>query len=411
MRVVTLAAELWARGRTKRGSKGRRVQFEPLEVRALLSVSPAGGLDALGPDPAVSVLAASAMSGQTTPYLDTLTAEQAQVREDLRALLSRGGTIGELEGFQPVLMPEAFLDELYETYGDDLVWDSLGPGVMDELFGGETLIRRDETRYYLSQSLESLQPEQTRVREELHGLLSRGGKIEELKGFQPVRMPEAFLDELYDTYGPGTVWTSLGGRTLVAMFGNGDWLNRPDTPNFPQPLVDESALSLTPEQASVREAVHDHISRGGNPYDLVDFRPVRMPEAFLDELYDTYGVDAVWDSLGPGTMGTLFSDDILLFRRPWSMRAALSLTPEQASVRETVHDHISRGGNPYDLVDFRPVRMPEAFLDELYDTYGVDAVWDLARARHDGNLVQRRHTPLPTRYAVLHLADTYGGTS
>jgi len=44
-------------------------------------------------------------------------------------------------------MPEAFLDELYDTYGDELVWDSLGPVTMGELFG-DILISRSETRYY-----------------------------------------------------------------------------------------------------------------------------------------------------------------------------------------------------------------------------------------------------------------------
>ncbi len=136
-----------SRRRPARGLKARQVRFEPLETRALLSVSPAGGLDELGPDPAVTVLAASAESVPSSSWVDSLTPQQAQVRDGLHALLSRGGTIDELEDFQPVLMPEAFLDELYDTYGVDTVWDSLGPGTMAELFGDILISRRDSRVY------------------------------------------------------------------------------------------------------------------------------------------------------------------------------------------------------------------------------------------------------------------------
>ncbi|MDI9432834.1 MAG: S8 family serine peptidase [Planctomycetota bacterium] len=379
MRVVTLAAELWARGRTKRGSKGRRVQFEPLEVRALLSVSPAGGLDALGPDPAVSVLAASAMSGQTTPCADTLTAEQAQVREDLHALLSRGGTIGELEGFQPVLMPEAFLDELYDTYGPGTVWTSLGGRTLVAMFGNGDWLNRPDTpnvpQPLVDESNLSLSPEQASVRETVHDHISRGGSPYDLIDFRPVRMPEAFLDELYDTYGTTKVWDSLGWNTLADLFGADTLIKREDT----QAEFHPDPSNLTDEQYQVREQLHQLLSRGGTIGELEGFQPVLMPEAFLDELYDTYGDDLVWDSLGPATMGALFGGETLIRRdetRYYLSQSLESLQPEQTRVREELHGLLSRGGKIEELEDFQPVLMPEEFLDELYDTYGDDLVWD-----------------------------------
>lgn len=217
-----------SRRRPARGLKARQVRFEPLETRALLSVSPAGGLDELETDPAVTVLAASAESVPSSSWVDSLTPQQAQVRDGLHALLSRGGTIDELEDFQPVLMPEAFLDELYDTYGVDTVWDSLGPGTMAELFG-DILISRRDSRVYAFPAQWELTEQQNLVREQLHDLLSRGGTIGDLEDFQPVLMPEAFLDELYDTYGVDTVWDSLGGGTLMALFGGRTMISRSDT--------------------------------------------------------------------------------------------------------------------------------------------------------------------------------------
>ncbi len=159
----------------------------------------------------------------------TLTEEQAKVRADLHGLLSRGGTADQLENFQPVLMPEAFLDELYDTYGDDLVWDSLGPITMGELFG-DILISRGETRLYTSPQL-LLTDEQAKVRADLHALLARGGNINELEDFRPVLMPEAFLDELYETYGDDLVWDSLGPITMGELFGD-ILISRGETPLY-----------------------------------------------------------------------------------------------------------------------------------------------------------------------------------
>ncbi len=199
-------------------------------------------------------------------------------------------------------MPEAFLDELYDTYGDDLVWDSLGPITMGELFG-DILISRGETRLYTSPQL-LLTDEQAKVRADLHALLARGGNINELEDFRPVLMPEAFLDELYETYGDDLVWDSLGPITMGELFGD-ILISRGETPyTSPQ-------LLLTDGQAKVRADLHALLARGGNINELEDFRPVLMPEAFLDELYETYGDDLVWDSLGPITMGELFGDILI----------------------------------------------------------------------------------------------------
>lgn len=303
------------------------MRFEPLEVRALLSVSPGGGLDELGPDPAASVLAAPSMSGQSTSWIDTLTAEQAQVRDELHALLSRGGTILELEDFQPVLMPEAFLDELYDTYGVQQTWNSLR-WQMDALFGTDVLMYRDDTPGFFDvfQDFEvidhpdsvpwvdALTPEQAQVRDELHALLSRGGTIAELENFQPVLMPEAFLDELYDTYGVTQTYESLRAQ-MGALFGVDTLLNRRDTPGEFYNSVDTSWRdSLTPEQAKTREEVLSVVSRGGKIEELEGFEPVLMPEAFLDELYDAYGVTQTYESLRL-QMGKLFGIDTLASRR------------------------------------------------------------------------------------------------
>jgi len=135
---------IWRR-RPARGLKARQVRFEPLETRALLSASPAGGLDEPGTDPAVTVLAASPEGAPSSSWVDSLAPQQTQVRDGLHDLLSRGGTIDELEDFQPVPMPEAFLDELYETYGIGTVWSSLSWTTLAGLAGPETLISRGDT--------------------------------------------------------------------------------------------------------------------------------------------------------------------------------------------------------------------------------------------------------------------------
>ena len=112
-----------AKGRQKTGAlRSRKIQVEPLEMRTLLSVSPTGGVDELGTDPAEAVLAGDLVAGASADWIDSLTPEQAQVRDDLLSLLDRDGKIDELENFEPVLMPEAFLDELYEAYGSTKVW-------------------------------------------------------------------------------------------------------------------------------------------------------------------------------------------------------------------------------------------------------------------------------------------------
>ena len=387
MRLFTAAAEMWAGGQAKRGSRGRRVRFEPLEVRALLSVSPGGGLDELGPDPAVSVLAAPSMSGQSTSWIDTLTAEQAEVRDELHALLSRGGTIVELEDFQPVLMPEAFLDELYNTYGVTRTWESLGSR-MDDIFGSDVALLRDDTPvffgptqfFYLAPWMESLTPEQAQLRGDLHALLFRGGKIEELQDVQPVLMPEAFLDELYDTYGVTKIWDCVGAEMLFELFGSDVLINRPDTPvvAFPAPL--EFALSA--EQAQVRGQLLTMLDGGGNINELEDFQPVLMPEAFLDELYDVYGKERIWDSLGGQTLVALFGGDTLIARADTlyqldAFKASYELlTDEQIQVRDQLHALLSRGGTIDELETFEAVPMPEPFLDELYDVYGKERIWD-----------------------------------
>lgn len=238
-----------SRRRPARGLKARQVRFEPLETRALLSVSPAGGLDELGTDPAVTVLAASAEGAPSSSWVDSLTPQQAEVRDGLHGLLSRGGAIDELENFQPVLMPEAFLDELYDTYGVDAVWDSLGRGTMAGLFGSVLDTRRD-TRVFPSDPqtgsdtswVESLDPGQAGVRDELHALLSRGGTADELADFHAVLMPEAFLDELYSTYGIGTVWSSLSWTTLAGLVGPETLISRGDTLVVAFPAESPAAL-------------------------------------------------------------------------------------------------------------------------------------------------------------------------
>ncbi|MDI9442610.1 MAG: hypothetical protein QM844_00360 [Planctomycetota bacterium] len=110
-----------------------------------MSASPAGGLDEPGTDPAVTVLAASPEGAPSSSWVDSLAPQQTQVRDGLHDLLSRGGTIDELEYFHPLPMPDAFLDDLYETYGIGTVWSSLSWTTLAGLAGPETLISRGDT--------------------------------------------------------------------------------------------------------------------------------------------------------------------------------------------------------------------------------------------------------------------------
>ena len=162
-------------------------------------------------------------------WLDSLTPEQAQVREDLLGMMSNDRAYrGKWGSFEPLSMPEEFLDELYETFGVKGTWDSLWRW-MDDLFGPEVIQNRSDTPGYFTIDEFVSTPEQFRVRDELHALLSGGGVIDGLENFGPVPMPESFLDELYDTYGVDTIWDSLGGKTLADLFGSHVLLNRGDT--------------------------------------------------------------------------------------------------------------------------------------------------------------------------------------
>ncbi len=131
--------------RNSRSPSLRSIRFEALETRTLLSATATGAAAALEGD---TVLAASAESGESASWIDSLTSEQARGREQLLAMLDSGGTIDDLESFEPVAMPESFLDELYDTYSDYVVWESVGPEAMYQLFGADILLWRGDTRCY-----------------------------------------------------------------------------------------------------------------------------------------------------------------------------------------------------------------------------------------------------------------------
>lgn len=196
-------------------------------------------------------------------WFDSLTPEQAQVREDLLGMMSNDRAYrGKWGSFEPLRMPEEFLDELYETFGVKGTWDSLWRW-MDDLFGPEVIQNRSDTPGYFTIDEFVSTPEQFRVRDELHAILSRGGSMDELENFEPVPMPESFLDELYDTYGVDRIWDSLGGKTLTDLFGSHILLNRGDT-RF---TIDPIELGPTPDYEVVQ-------------YDAKEFAGNDIPDYF-----------------------------------------------------------------------------------------------------------------------------------
>ena len=222
----SVAGGIWSKHGSARPSL-RPVRFEALETRTLLSATATGAAAALVGD---TVLVASVESGESAAWIDSLTPEQAEVREDLLGFMSNDSTVRwkNWTKFEPIPMPEAFLDELYDTYGVKSTWDSLWQW-MDGLFGSEVIQGRSDTPDYFTIGEFVSTAEQIRVSELLHGLLDAGGTIDELEGFEPVAMPESFLDELYDTYGDDLVWDCIGPQMLYELFGSHILLNRGET--------------------------------------------------------------------------------------------------------------------------------------------------------------------------------------
>ncbi len=119
-----------------------------------------------------------------------------------------------------MLMPEAFLDELYETYGDDLVWDSLGPITMGELFG-DILISRGETRLYTmtNESMELVNLDDFQV-----SYPSIDGS-----GYAVVVIDNGF-DLDHPAFGPDSDYDGVADRIVYQYdFGDGD----ADATNYP----------------------------------------------------------------------------------------------------------------------------------------------------------------------------------
>ena len=391
----------------------RRIGFEPLEIRTLLS---AGGilatevsLEPLGEPSGAAEELISDEYKLTSPVFQVEVCGIIQMEKawaQLDDLLARGKSIDDLDDFEPVLMPGMLVD-LVNDYGADVVLNSLGHDLLTELSGKKIDLKgifgdvdpnggqAFSAPFYIDLEDPNItfpghrvfQGEQAKVVGKIRSVLAYGRSIDELDDFEPVSMPDWWLQSLVNAYGAETVLESLGDDVLRELFGDA----------AASQLVDPNSEFASPgffqgEQGKVEDQIYRMFAYGKNIDDFDDFEPVSMPEWWLDRLVSARGAGAVSDKLGHDVLRELFGDVVdsyFVERKSEEISSAFPdidedttftspgfrvFQGEQAKVEEQIHDILVNGKSIDDVDDFEPVPMPDWWLDSLVNAYGADTL-------------------------------------